>query len=548
MNRTEQRYFAAMFAIAMAGAFFRLFRLNVLPGLNPDEVEVVMQWFRKPIVFWYISATGRPLLDPIGPILLWPFVKLASPAPWLVRVPAVISGIAALPVVFWFVYRKFGSSVAISSTILAAVSPLMISYSRIGWDPAYVPVLTALVIGFAFTQRGILGILSMILLFLSHPTGIFVGMMVMPLLFLQSQNNYVRFPRKFTHKVMLAVIFLVVCVGVIGALIMAAEQFTIDAANIFAIIISRLFSLRGIILFIGAYIQTIGGPWIYATFSGGPIAEATPIMVGFFFFCILFGGWIFWNKRKINEFTVLASFIFALFSEYLSFGLDGAAIYRERYLLWAVIPTCIIISLIIQAICDSFKQEKWGPFVVASIGTIWLISFYLGYMHPLLYEGGNSAVLDYRTSIREPKVMVLDFIRDHRKHPESAAVVFVGESRLELGLMYLASQDSELEIKNLGKVFYRYFQHDDRSDLLRIYNETAISPRDVFFVDYDWDYLSGPVRAIHKPAADSAGDAVAPWKTGDAVTVKTAGGRPLLKIWRLSRGQDVAPSIHMSPH
>ncbi len=522
----DRWWIAALTGIVATGAYFRVAHLDSIPGLNPDEVEVVLQWFRDSIIPWYVAPSGRPHLNPLGPVLLWPFATFAEPSPWVVRAPAVLAGLAVMPATYSCARRAFGREIAVCATMLVASAPLLIAYSRVGWDPAFVPVFAALAVGFAMARRPLASAAAIALLVVIHPTGAYVSIVsAAPFI----HDRWVRQGAgRIGRKVMLGFACVIAFTLCTVALSLAMEGGSPWMP------VQHLADFSGAVTFAGGFAHALYGDLIHAGFAGGPEPPSAPVIAFSLAVCAAGAGVLLAAMRRTNEAFLLAGLVSALAAQYLSQGPDAALMFRERYLLWAAVPACLVAAAVIQAVADSLSVGRWAQAGAFGIASFWLVAFNAGYLQPFHQTGGESGVLDYRTAKPDPRSSVLDQVRAQRRHPELPAQLFVGEPRLELGLLYLASNDPQVEVRNIGRVLYRYYQRDDRSELARAY-EAGSAARDLFFVDYDWARLPGVVRDLHRPVANTPAAIVSPWVLTEIADITTAGGRPLLKLWRLSR-------------
>jgi hypothetical protein len=133
-------------AIVLVAIGLRVYGLGHLPGVNGDEA-----WYGN--LAWD-CWNGKPRLltpsrIPVNPFFAVPSFLLHGvfpPSVALLRVPALLSGLAALLLNAVLMRRFYGWSEAVISTTLLAVLPIMIAYSRFGWDTAQMPLATVLVL------------------------------------------------------------------------------------------------------------------------------------------------------------------------------------------------------------------------------------------------------------------------------------------------------------------------------------------------------------------------------------------------------------------
>jgi len=164
---------------------FRVIALGNIPGINGDEA-----WYGVQALQWLEGGEARlttPTGNPVNPLLFGPtlLLHLIFPASFtLLRVVAVLSGLTAL-VVNWLLARwLFDRRVALATTVLLAVLPINIAYSRFAWDAsqtvlATLPVWYFSLAAVARSKRTILylafaavGLGGAVLV---HPSNIFAG-------------------------------------------------------------------------------------------------------------------------------------------------------------------------------------------------------------------------------------------------------------------------------------------------------------------------------------------------------------------------------------
>ena len=124
--------------VAMVGflaVLFRMWDLGTLPGVNGDEAWYGMitgELLSGESSSW-VTPTGN-MLNPFyfGPLLF--LHSLFGPSFTILRVPAVVSGLAALVANVACCRKLFGERTALISTMVLAVLPVNIAYSRFGWD------------------------------------------------------------------------------------------------------------------------------------------------------------------------------------------------------------------------------------------------------------------------------------------------------------------------------------------------------------------------------------------------------------------------------
>ncbi len=122
-------------ALLSVSLWMRIWELDRLPGFAGDEAWFGLQGLRLlngETVQWH-TPIGRPA-NPFLIVLLAALHAIWSPGIPVLRWPAVICAIAAVAINYPLCRRVFGKSTAIITTVIMAVLPVNIVYSRIGWD------------------------------------------------------------------------------------------------------------------------------------------------------------------------------------------------------------------------------------------------------------------------------------------------------------------------------------------------------------------------------------------------------------------------------
>ena len=165
--------------------WFRGWELGRIPGVNGDEA-------------WYGVATEKildrgcvsartPTGNVINPFFMRAQIALHAflePSFTVLRMPALASGLLALLVNFVLCYRAFGWRMAWLTTLVHAVLPINIAYSRFAWDASQSLLFTLPVIyaGVLANQERelrrrwtVVGLFGLAAALLAHPTNLFVA-------------------------------------------------------------------------------------------------------------------------------------------------------------------------------------------------------------------------------------------------------------------------------------------------------------------------------------------------------------------------------------
>lgn len=161
-----------LFAIAL---WVRISSLESLPDVNGDEVWHAIQLTNlmrgEPYRLW--TVTDLPL-SPIHAALELPFLLVFKPSLWVVRLPALLTGILAVVLTYVLGSKILDRTTALIATALMAVLPVAIIFSRVSYESSHAPLFGILCIYLAYRLK----IKTLVFLFpfcyFIHPTNIFL--------------------------------------------------------------------------------------------------------------------------------------------------------------------------------------------------------------------------------------------------------------------------------------------------------------------------------------------------------------------------------------
>ena len=139
----EERFFliALLFVVVMA-VIRRLADINI--PMQHDESYTVVNFADS---FWHaITDYSLPNNHVFHTILVWLSKKWFGMAPWAVRLPAFIAGVLVIPAIYFLARRLYDHWTALMASLLAAFSPMLISYSVNSRGYSLVALLTLLII------------------------------------------------------------------------------------------------------------------------------------------------------------------------------------------------------------------------------------------------------------------------------------------------------------------------------------------------------------------------------------------------------------------
>jgi hypothetical protein len=172
-------------ALLFVSIWLRVHALDNIPGINGDEAWYGVEAWR--VVHGEAASWHTPTGNPLNPFWLGPLTLLhlwLPPSIVLLRSVAVAWGLAALAVNWLLCRWVFDRTTAAVSTLILAILPIDIAYSRFAWDAsqslaATLPVIYLALAAARFPDRFgrwiALSGLAMVVACWVHPTNAFVG-------------------------------------------------------------------------------------------------------------------------------------------------------------------------------------------------------------------------------------------------------------------------------------------------------------------------------------------------------------------------------------
>ncbi len=137
-----------LIAIILFASFLRLYRIGDYMTFLGDEGRDVLVVYNilhgKLTLLGPTSSVGGFFLGPIYYYFMAPFLFLFNYDPVGPAVMVALFGISTVFLIYFVANRFFGKKVAIFASLLYAVSPLVIAYSRSSWNPNPLPFFSLL--------------------------------------------------------------------------------------------------------------------------------------------------------------------------------------------------------------------------------------------------------------------------------------------------------------------------------------------------------------------------------------------------------------------
>lgn len=172
----DLRSFWLLWLVVAAAVALRLYRLGDLPGLIGDEAWYGVQAQRL------ASGMGGDLRTPTGNVpglfqlgstmLLH---SVGSPSALLLRIPALLSSLAAMALAYAIGRRFFGPMAGMAALVIMACLPANLTYARLGWDPSHAPIFILAAAYATLSRRRLTAMLLFALAMANHPAAVFIA-------------------------------------------------------------------------------------------------------------------------------------------------------------------------------------------------------------------------------------------------------------------------------------------------------------------------------------------------------------------------------------
>jgi hypothetical protein len=412
----------------------RVWRLDSVPGLNGDEA-----WYGVQALEWLDRSAGggqsfawrTPTGNVINPFFLVPQLLVhhfCDPSIAALRATAVASGIMALVVNYWLCCRVFDRSTATISTLLLAVLPQTIAYSRFAWDTSQsvLATLIAIYVGLlasrAERHRSLwfaATLISLLAAVVVHPTSVFITPIV--LLPVASHWWYTKgggVLRRWVGQIGVERSAIVVTAALVGGVTIAATQYPAIAERVTRPQLVALFAHRfgRLISGVAAY-QFIPGTRLAIGDVPASIAEdLEPYDVAFWAILALvtYSGWR-WARlnRRSEELSLLAGLTASLAAFYMVAGPNAIAPHWDRYGMWMIAPAAIVVARILALIIQrGGRVALCGRAAVIATSAALLVGFYANYITAFSVGGAPRTHRAFRTAAVEPKLAALRLITE----------------------------------------------------------------------------------------------------------------------------------------
>jgi len=449
---------AAIACLLGVAVFFRVWQLASVPGVNGDEAWSGVQATR--LVHGEPIAWRTPSGNPVNVFFLLPLAALQamfSPSFALLRSVAVISGLAAIAVNWWLCRRAYDTRTAVVSTLLVALLPINIAYSRFAWDSSQTLLFTLLVMYLPLIwirrwpgSRGWLvgAAVAFAAAAVVHPTNIFTAPLVaVPIVYARRRWLLARLRGTVTSDRP------IVLVGIV----LASALLTYSGWTLVSHFAARIPQPGQLWDFLGLYLRLLSGATTYeyitAAASAGGLPGSIPQFVNLLMLLLAtlaFAGWFQRLSHDDDDVDVclVAGWLLVTLGFAFVAGPQSLAPHLERYGICLVAPAVLVLARGLGWWIEPARSNhRFARLALLSVAYCFLVSFALAYFHVSHVTGGLSHRA-FRTAAVEPKQAALERIVAQRATGAGTEII-APEWWLYWPLAYLAYGEDRVRVRGL---------------------------------------------------------------------------------------------------
>jgi MYXO-CTERM domain-containing protein len=439
-------------ALLWVSVAMRWTELDYLPGINGDEawygvqVERILQGMPIP----WRTPTGNFL----NPFYLLPLLGVhcfLGPSGFALRCVAAFSGTLLLIANYWLCQKSLGRTTAWISTIVLAILPINIAYSRFGWDASQSVLATLLVVYCSLmaveqNQRRwrwtIAGGVALAAAIVVHPTNVFAAVFPVAALMFRYKDPFVRSAAKRSSRSFIALLTASVTLSLLC--LPTAFKYRLTASQealAFLIQLGRLFSGATVYRYIsGAVAADPPG-----TLPGFDSIDRSDVFAWLLVALAMYGLWRWRRRWTATDVVLCAATGLMVIGFYVVAGPHAIAPHFERYAMCLVGPIALVISRgAAWWLTLAHDRLHCGKLAAACISWLIVANSYANYFGHLHRTGGDSHAA-FRTSATEPKADALAYVLQHRVDHGSQTIA-TQEWWNYWPLVYFASRQPEVSV------------------------------------------------------------------------------------------------------
>jgi hypothetical protein len=429
-----------------------------VPGVNGDEAWSGVQAVR--LVRGESFAWRTPTGNPVNVFFLLPLAALHlvfSPSFALLRSVSVVSGLLAIAVNWWLCRRAFDQPTAVISTLIVALLPINIAYSRFAWDASQTLLVTLLVMYLPLiwirrwpASRAWLvgGAVAFAAAAIVHPTNIFTAPLVaVPILYARRRWLLARLRGVTTSD----------RPAVLVGLVSTSALLTLLGWKLVSQFVMHLPQPGELFGFLGLYVQLLSGATTYEYITGaaaaGGVIGSIPQFANLLMLLLAALAFTGWFQRLSGEeddvdVCLLAGWLLITLGFALVAGPRALAPHLERYGICLVAPATLMLARGLSWWIDPIRHNhRFARVALLCVAYCFALSFALAYFHVMHVTGGLSHRA-FRTAAIEPKQAALEHIVAQSRPGRHVSIV-AREWWLYWPLAYLALGENGVTVTGL---------------------------------------------------------------------------------------------------
>lgn len=352
------------------------------------------------------TPTGN-LPGPLQLELLMILHSLFEPNFALLRIPSLLSSIAAAALGWWVVRRHFGSGAALIALLLMAALPVNIAYARFGWDPSHVPLVGFAAAALALANRPLACAMVYAVALTTHPTSVFIAPFLI-LVLLGASKASSGWRDALIRSSCAAGLLLLVTLAVF-AITTSGENASVHPVEI----VSRLADPRQWGTFLLLYARLLTGDTVYQYIDGAGLAggyqNGNVVALGMVVGLAASGIRSLRHRSFGLEAGVVAGWLAMLLGFFLVAGNGAITPHFERYAMCLIAPSVIGIAVLAKETTRHEAGFAKPIAVTLIIAILLLVGFERYYLHALQTSGSLSHRA-FRTGDVEPKQAAFDAV------------------------------------------------------------------------------------------------------------------------------------------
>jgi hypothetical protein len=410
--------FLLVFFFILAIALRTLFLGNI-PGINGDEA---LLGIRASGPFDFLQRTNSGNFQNIFYLLPLTFIQqFFPPSVWVLRSVSVLSGLGVIIGGYFLFRSSLSKRTALFFVVLGSAIPILVAYSRFGWEPSQSGLISLFVLYFSLQKKWAGAVIAQLIALIVHPSNALLFFIPLNLFILEVQAGLNCPAQKARVWILIPLGFVIV----LGTIVFLNSERLVDMAgwlsehnlNQIAValdevkpqsIIDRMRAPGGWLDLFILYGDLISGVTIYR-YIVGPVSQTGVIFHHLLFWlCILpivVHGCL--MKNKSNDYRLTAVFLGTLSGMvmlYMFWGLMPLSPSTERYSQFLVVPTLLLFAAGLDSINIKFSLP-----LSALVCVFWCVSLVSNYFMPFLLTGGRSERA-FRTAEVEPKIQATRII------------------------------------------------------------------------------------------------------------------------------------------